>query len=222
MVAALLFISVVVLLLVDLVLERRRSTASGSARPAAPALAEGPALPAGLFVYSGHSWAEILRSGQVRVGIDGLVGYLVGAVDRVIPRAIGVLVRQGEPLVSIEQGGRQLVLAAPVTGKVTFHNDPLLARPATLKRGTYGENWVCVLQPTHLAEEIGSLRVARVASEWFRQEFRRLADCLADLAPAKAGMAMQDGGMPVAGALRELPDEAWARFQGEFLGAPPA
>ncbi|MFA6108199.1 MAG: hypothetical protein WDA75_05450, partial [Candidatus Latescibacterota bacterium] len=80
MVAALLFFSIVVLLLVDLVLERRRSTASGPASTAAPALAEGPALPAGLFVHPGHSWAEILRSGQVRVGIDGLVGYLIGAV----------------------------------------------------------------------------------------------------------------------------------------------
>jgi glycine cleavage system H lipoate-binding protein len=184
--------------------------------------ADAPILPAGLFVHPGHSWAEILRSGLVRVGIDGLVGYLVGAVDRVVPRAVGTLVQQGEPLVTIEQGGRQLVLAAPVTGRITFHNHRLMARPMELGRGTYAENWVCVLQPTRLAEEIGGLRVARAAAQWFRQEFRRLADCLADLVPANAGMAMQDGGMPAAGALSHLPDEAWARFQGEFLGAAPA
>lgn len=216
MVALLLVLFVAALLAVDLGRERRRR-ATGAVRvpaPTAPA-----ALPAGVFVHPGHAWAEILRSGHVRVGLDGLVSYLVGTIEQVVPRQVGDAVRQGEPLLRLDQGNRHLTVAAPVTGRVTFLNDRLLSRPGDLGRSTYGDNWVCVLQPTRLGEEMGSLRVASAAADWLRQEFRRLADCLADLTPARPGMAIQDGGMPMPGALSELPDEAWARFQCEFLSS---
>jgi glycine cleavage system H protein len=219
MVALLLVLFVAVLLAVDLGRERRRRAAGAlpAVAPTAPAN-----LPAGVFVHPGHAWAEVLRSGHVRVGLDGLVSYLVGTIEQVTPRQVGEAVRQGEPLLRLEQGNRHLTVAAPVTGRVTFLNDRLISRPSDLGRSTYGDNWVCVLQPTRLGEEIPALRVAGAAADWLRQEFRRLADCLGDMVPAQAGMAMQDGGMPMPGALSALPDEAWARFQCEFLSSAPS
>jgi len=219
MVAIFVVLTVLLLIAVDAALERRKKSqeAPQASSAAVPYRASEPVLPAGLFAHSGHTWAEILRLGLVRVGLDDFVRYALGRPDRLILRQSGEEVQQGEPVLTVEQAGRRLVLPAPVSGVIENRNEHLVANPDALERGVYGENWVYTLKPSRLGEEIGSLKVAEKAETWLREERQHLADWVRRLAPLRPGVAVQDGGMPVPGLLRLVDDKPWQEFQEQFL-----
>ncbi|MGD0263776.1 MAG: hypothetical protein ABSD47_02330, partial [Candidatus Methylomirabilota bacterium] len=95
MVAILVVFTIILFIAADLVVQWVR------ARRAKPALASSPkaagvtdllvpslqlerfSLPGGLFFYRGHTWANLLFSGQVKVGVDDFIqlGYLVNSSD---------------------------------------------------------------------------------------------------------------------------------------------
>jgi hypothetical protein len=55
-----------------------------------------------------------------------------------------------------------------------------------------------------------------------RQEFRRLRDVLAGAGPELSPAMLQDGGAPIAGAMKHVAPEIWDRFEREFLEVSPA
>ena len=219
MVAIFVVLTILLLVGVDVLLEWRRHPQEAIQpvpQPGAHLFPE-PALPAGLFVHPGHTWAEILRSGSVRIGLDDFVRYALGRPDRLILRQPGEQVLQGDPLLTLERDGRQLVLKAPLSGTIESSNQILAAHPENLEQSAYGENWTYTLKPKSLGEEIGVLQVAERASSWLDAELRRLADWVGSLAPAQPGVAMQDGGLPVSGILTQLDETACQDFQQQFL-----
>ena len=177
---------------------------------------QGLALPAGLFVHRGHTWAEIGRSGSVRVGLDDFVRRILGRLDRVVIRRPGERVAQGEAMLALEKDGRRVLLPAPVSGVIETVNGPLIAHPEGLE-DAYRDGWAYTLRPSRLGEEVRILRVAEAGMTWLREEMGRFVDWMAGMRPAAA---LQDGGMPATGALAHLDDVAWESFQKEFLGDP--
>lgn len=215
MVAIFVVLTILLLIAIDAVLERRRQPQTAPAK--LPPLATEPVLPAGLFVHPGHTWAEILRSGLVRIGLDDLVRQALGKPDRLLLRNPGEQVQKGDPLMTVEREGRQLVLTAPLSGIIEHTNEQLAAHPESLEQTAYGENWAYTIKPDRLGEEIGAMQVAEKAISWLKAEMARWADWIGSVAQPQPGMAMQDGGEPVFGALAQLDAEAWKGFQKQFL-----
>ena len=170
-----------------------------------------PELLSGLFVHPGHMWVEILRSGNVRVGVDEFARRALGGVDAVELPRVGARVQQGAPMMVLRRGSQRLTLPAPVSGTVEQCSDTIAtgAQPA--------HAWVCDLQPTRLGHELGELRVASGAGEWLRQEVRRVSDWVGALPTPVPGVAHQDGGSPVDGFLAHLDAPACSDFQRRFL-----
>lgn len=221
MVAILVLLTVAVFIVVHLVLslvtrEGRKPVPTAASQPPERMLAR---LPAGVFVHPGHTWAELLRSGTVRVGVDGFLGRVLGDAGRLVLPSPGDHVRQGERLLTVEQDGRRLEVRAPLSGVVGTSNPFLDSGHGGLGRAAADARWVCTLSPSRLGEEIPGLTVGEAASSWLTDELTRLADWLASLSAGRPGMAMQDGGLPAYGALSQLGAEAWAQFQQQFLNA---
>ncbi len=213
MVAIFVVLTILALVGVDLALHgRRRSLAL---QPAASTAS--PVLPKGLFVSPGHAWVELQRSGLVRVGLDDFVRHALGGADQLVLKSTGEQIKKGEPLLTVVRDGHQLVLKAPVSGTIRASNADLAARPGRLTASAYGENWAYSIQPSRLGDEIAGLQVAERAAQWLNAELDRLADWFACLAPARPGLAMQDGGLPVSGALTQVDDAGWQGFQAHFL-----
>lgn len=220
MVAIFVVLTILLLVAVDAIFERRRRPQETPAP--VPHRQPEPVLPAGLFVHPGHTWAEILRSGLVRVGLDDFVRYALGRPDCLILRQPGEQVRQGEPMLTLERAGRRLTLPAPVSGVVQRSNEQLTAHPEVLDRGAYGERWAYTLKPSQLGEEIGALQVAEKATAWLKGEMQALAAWVEGLAQMRPGVAMQDGGTPVFGTLNQVDENAWQDFQEKFLNRKPS
>ncbi|MBI4841546.1 MAG: glycine cleavage system protein H [candidate division NC10 bacterium] len=180
-------------------------------------------LPGGLFFHRGHTWANLLFSGQVKVGADDFLQRLLGHVDAVTLPPLGAEVKQGQPLATIRQGGRTATLTAPVDGVVCAVNGELAKAPGLLKRDPYTRGWLVALQPTNLAANLPGLAVGESALVWLKAELARLQEFLHATQTLKqdalVGVTAADGGLVADGLLEHLDDEAWAEFQSRFLSA---
>lgn len=176
-------------------------------------------LPKGLFYSTGHTWANIQLSGNVKVGIDDFVQKLMGNISEIQVQPIGKTVKQGETLVQIKQGNRVLSFASPVDGTVTKINDYLLKNPVLLQQSPYQASWIYEIQPTNLSYNLPKLLVGERSIAWLKIELSRLRDFLSSTAvtPTLVGQTMQDGGIPANGLLEQLNDQSWDAFQKQFL-----
>lgn len=221
MVALLALIMVAALLIGDLFLERRRRSRQ-MAMPVPDGLnAPSLELPAGLFLHSGHSWAEVDRSGSLRVGLDELVARAVGRPDRVFLRAPGERLTQGETFLVLERGGRRLSVPSPVSGVVQQANTEVSRDVGLLSESPYGSGWLYRIVPTSLGHEARGLRVAERATQWLQQQSALFAEWVGRHSGMSPGLAMQDGGTPVPGALDFVAGQDWLAFQREFIDGPP-
>jgi glycine cleavage system H lipoate-binding protein len=231
MVVILVGLTIILLITVDLVIRWR---IAHRAKPQ-PALAEAvmnlllPALqpehfslPSGLFFHRGHTWANLLFSGQVKVGVDDFLQRLLGHIDDIGLPPIGTAVKQGKPFATIRQNGRTTGLRAPMDGEVCAVNAELLKNPNVIKRDPYTRGWLVALRPTGLSRDLPRLEVGDGALAWLGTEVARLQDFLSRMLAAEhhpmIGVTAADGGVHVDGLLEHVDEETWHRFQKEFLG----
>jgi len=181
-------------------------------------------LPGGLFFHRGHTWANLLFSGQVKVGVDDFLQRLVGRIDDIRLPPMGTEVKEGAPFVTIRQGGRTATLPAPVDGVVCAVNGELTRSPSLVKRDPYTRGWLVALQPTNLTSNLSRLMVGETALGWLKAEVARLqtfvSSTLTEQQDALVGVTAADGGLHADGLLEHLNDEAWRRFTREFVATP--
>ena len=212
MVAILVLITIAVFLTVNGVLRLLTRRQLAESRAVKPRQAVPQPLPAGLFAHPGHTWAEVQRTGQVRLGYDDFVAHAIGRIDRIILRPVGERLRRGEPLLYLERLGRRLALPSPVSGAIVSRNERLTNHPQTP-----AHTWAYALEPDRLSEEIGGLKVGEQARAWLHAETNRFSAWLTALTPPQPGLALQDGGTPVSGVLGGLDVDGWRDFQRQFL-----
>ncbi len=180
-------------------------------------------LPGGLFFHPAHTWANLLFSGQVKVGVDDFLQKLFGRIDAVLLPPVGAEVAQGQPLVTIRQGGRTAVLPAPVDGVVCAVNSELAKAPNLLKREPYTRGWLVALRPTDLTADLSRLVIGAGAAAWLKGELARLEEFLRGILAAHqdvlVGATAVDGGLTPDGLLERLDEESWKAFQSTFIGA---
>jgi glycine cleavage system H lipoate-binding protein len=233
MVAVLVAVTVILLVTLDLLirwrLARRARPAPALVRAAAhvmdlllPSLTpERFALPGGLFFHRGHTWANLLFSGQVKVGLDDFLQKLLGRIDAVTLPPLGIEVKQGKPFAMIRQGTRAVILTAPVDGVVCAINGELVKAPGLLKRDPYTRGWLVALRPTNLAADFSRLTVGERALAWLKGELTRLQEFLYVTLTLKrdalVGATAADGGLLADGLLEHMDDETWAEFHAKFL-----
>lgn len=180
-------------------------------------------LPGGLFFHRGHTWVNLLFSGQVKVGMDDFTQKLLGRVDAIALPPVGVEVRQGQPFAAIRQGGRTALLRAPVDGVVCAVNSELAKIPGLIKRDPYTRGWLVAVRPTNLAANLSRLTIGESALAWLKgelaglQEFLHLTLTLKQ--DALVGATAVDGGLVADGLLEHLDNNTWAEFQSKFLCA---
>jgi glycine cleavage system H lipoate-binding protein len=175
-------------------------------------------IPEGIFFARSHTWLSLFPSGKVRLGVDDFVGRLLENPEVVLLKSAGAEVRKGDPILMLKEGDRSLTIRAPMDGEILAVNDSIRNRPELLKEMLFTDGWAYMLRPRRLSE-LRQMLLGEETSKWVGTEFRRLRDVFAGtgdsggLVPA----LLQDGGPPIAGAMKQMNEEVWERFENEFL-----
>jgi DNA-binding response OmpR family regulator len=113
-----------------------------------------------LFVLRDHGWARFEQDGQVTVGLEQAFARAVGQLVAVeLPRP-GDALDQGHVCARMRaDDGREHLVWAPVTGRVTEPNPLVATEPQLVSHDSCGQGWLFKMIPSALLEEIVSLIV---------------------------------------------------------------
>jgi glycine cleavage system H protein len=175
-------------------------------------------IPQGIFFARSHTWLNIVPSGKVYLGVDDFVSRLLENPEITFLNKTGDKVRKGDPIMLLREDGRELTVHAPVEGEILAVNEILPSKPEMMKEFLFTDGWAYLFKPKR-PSELKDMLLGEETRQWITEEFRRLRDVFAgvsqhgELVPA----LLQDGGPPVAGAMKQMPESVWNRFEREFL-----
>jgi CheY-like chemotaxis protein/glycine cleavage system H lipoate-binding protein len=128
------------------------------------------AIPGGVFISEGHTWASMEDDGTVKVGLDDFARKFIGRIDDIEMPNLSMTVKRGQPLFYVKQGYRTIPFYAPVSGRVAKVNAALKNDVKALDTTPYGENWVCVLDAENLDTDLPRLKIGKAAVAFYHDE----------------------------------------------------
>jgi len=114
-------------------------------------------IPGDLKFMKSHEWARVEDNGNVTVGISDHAQGLLGDLVYVELPSVGDEVKAGNACAVVESVKAASDVYAPVSGEVIAVNSALSDKPETINEDAYGEGWIFVVKPTHLAEDTEEL-----------------------------------------------------------------
>lgn len=215
MVVVLVLLTVVTLLTIDYLVKRRAQS-----RVPLPLMIQSRllSLPGDVYLAPGHAWARPCDNRTLRIGAGRLPLHALGSPDGVRMPQVGSKVLAGEPLVTLRQGSRSLLLRSPVDGEIDQVNRAVIEQPQRITVSPFGDGWLCTIRPRSLSRSLRRMFLAEEATVWMRRELARLRETLGRLSqPATATTPLQlDGGIPAEGLANHLDDAQWTEIQQFF------
>jgi FixJ family two-component response regulator/glycine cleavage system H lipoate-binding protein len=171
-------------------------------------------IPGGVLVSTGHCWASLAEDGTAKIGLDDFAKKLLGTLDSIDFPNIGMNVKAGQPLFSVNQGPRRAQFLAPLSGKVVKINEDLRRNSALLDGKSYGGNWICVIDGDDLDAELPGLKIGKTAVALFQEDIKRFQDFVRK----ESGSEVSDSASLCIGAIETLDDALWETTVKEFFG----
>jgi glycine cleavage system H lipoate-binding protein len=180
---------------------------------------DGYALPEGVLLHPGHTWAHLTLSGEAKVGIDDFARRIIGKIDRVELPDRGARVLQGGRVFTLVQGKRRINFVSPIDGVICSANEDFTADPEKSMRDPYRSGWILQIRPTDLLQNARRLRIGAEAFRWFENELEKFSEFFAYYMgkPQEVGVTAQDGGMYISGLVEDMDDELFLKFTKVFL-----
>jgi CheY-like chemotaxis protein len=171
-------------------------------------------IPGGVLISSGHCWASLAEDGTARIGLDDFAKKLLGSIDTIDFPNIGMKVKAGEPLFSVNQGHRRARFHAPLSGKVVKVNEDLKENWAMLEETPFGESWVCVIEGDDLDTELPQLKIGKSAVAFIQEDIDRFQE----FAKQASNQEEFDPATLRIGAIESLDDAGWEASVKQFFG----
>jgi glycine cleavage system H lipoate-binding protein len=178
-------------------------------------------IPGGVLFDKSHTWSYMEKNGLVRVGAADFLQHITGKVSRIIPRNTGESIKRGEPMFTIVQDGKHLVLYSPVSGTIKNVNNNLTQNSSAINNSPYNEGWIYEVEPSKWMAEYRNFLMGDKYREWLSNEVVRLKEFLnfqfsrnhiPELKPV-----MQDGGEIADNILESMGPDIWEEFQLGFI-----
>ncbi|MBI5033807.1 MAG: glycine cleavage system protein H [Chloroflexi bacterium] len=94
-------------------------------------------------------WAKH-EGNRVRVGLTDYLQQKSGDVAFVNSKAVGTLLAVNDELAALETIKVDLVIPAPLAGKIVAVNEALTAHPELVNSDPYGAGWLVEIEPTNI------------------------------------------------------------------------
>jgi len=168
-------------------------------------------VPLHLYFYRGHTWARVEHR-IVRVGIDDFAAKLVGKVETVELPKIGEQICQGNPASELKQNGHKARIRSPMDGIVVAVN-PNCANPHNTLHDPYGKDWMFLMEPVNLKQDLANLLYGYDAKAWMNSDAERLFNLL----QAKLGPTALKGALLTPQVWEKIPENEWHSMLKQFL-----
>src|SRR5450830_439984 len=173
-------------------------------------------IPGGAMISAGHTWANMLQDGSVKVGVDDFAKKLIGPVDAIDFPSIGMTVKAGQPLFGLRQKNRRVQFNSPVSGRVIKTNVLLGEDCEALEMTPYQKNWVCVIDADNLDVELPKLKIGKSAVAMFQEDIDRFRGVMKEMSKDTPDDAAMDDVL-YRGELEQLDDAQSERIAREFF-----
>jgi glycine cleavage system H protein len=146
-----------------------------------------------------HTWALLMGSTSVRLGIDALVAWLLAEATAIELPAVGARLERGEVAATLFAKGGKLTIPAPLSGEVSGHNEAAQGCPELVVSAPYGAGWLVdmAVEPSRKNKQFTQLLCGPDMEKLSRSHlhgFHRRTDDLLAARPARVGATMADGG----------------------------
>jgi glycine cleavage system H protein len=121
-----------------------------------------------------HMWAQLdAATGNVLVGIDTLGLASLGDLAYVTLKDVGVQVKRGESMGTLEAAKMTGDLIAPVSGTIVARNDATVSNPGLVNQAPYTDGWMIAIQPSDWENESAQLVSGVGLPAWVDAEVAR-------------------------------------------------
>jgi len=121
-----------------------------------------------------HMWAQYdSASNQVTVGIDTLGLASLGDLAYVTLQAVGMPVKRGESMGTLEAAKMTGDLIAPISGVIVARNDSVVKNPSIVNQNPYSDGWMVVIKPSDWENESAQLVSDDGLPAWVESEIKR-------------------------------------------------
>jgi len=173
-------------------------------------------IPGGVFISEGHCWANIAEDGTAKVGIDDFAKKIVGKLDSIGLPNLGMAVKKGQSLFTLNQGQRSISFKSPVSGKVKEVNKFINDELDSLDISPYDINWICEIDADELDSEIPNLKIGKSAVTLYENDIERLQNLKNKTKTGKES-ELEPNGVIFVGEMEKLDDINWKRFAEELF-----
>jgi len=173
-------------------------------------------IPGGVFISEGHCWANISEEGLVKVGLDDFAKKIIGKIDSIGLPNLGMTVKKGQSLFTVNQDQKSLSFKSPVSGKVKEVNKFINDELDSLNLSPYDINWICTIDADELDSELPTLKIGRSAVSFYQEDIERLQSLKKKIKTGKEADLEPNGAIFV-GEMEKLDEISWKRFTEEFF-----
>jgi len=106
-----------------------------------------------LYDLDNNTWLRVEENGEVTVGVTSVLPAIAGKLTLAKLKVVGVDLRRGQSLGTLESQKFVGPIPSPVSGNVLKTNGLLVDRPRIVNDSPYDEGWIARLKPAHLALE---------------------------------------------------------------------
>ncbi|MCU7490774.1 MAG: glycine cleavage system protein H [Bacteroidota bacterium] len=169
-----------------------------------------------VYVSKGHTWAQKLQDGTVKVGVDDFALKALGRLSVTKIASEQTKVKQGDVILEGSCSKNVFKFRSPVEGTVKLVNTSILNKTLT---EPFTNGWGLVITPSDWEKNSKLLKTGESLSAWLKEEFRRMRDFIevSAVKPELAGVTMHDGGNIVEGAIANIDQSGMENFEKEFL-----
>ena len=127
-------------------------------------------IPGGVFISKNHVWVSLTQEGKAKVGIDDFANKIITQIKSIEFPNLGMNIKAGQTLFNLNIGNRTIHFTAPLSGKVVSINQTLKEDISLLQETSYNENYICMIEPDNLEEELKELKIGKSAVAMFESD----------------------------------------------------
>jgi glycine cleavage system H protein len=106
-----------------------------------------------LYDLDNNTWLRVEENGEVTVGVTSLLPGIAGKFTLARLKAVGVSIRRGQSLGTLESLKFVGPIPSPVSGTLVITNGLVADKPRIISDAPYADGWIARITPSQLALE---------------------------------------------------------------------